>query len=62
MSQLWATAAIKSRGYIKEAAGWNATKAEYWLSQLKWSDEKVREKGIDLTTVEARILELMGQR
>jgi hypothetical protein len=34
-------------------------KARYWLDQIKWSDEKVKEKGIDLETVEARIRELI---
>lgn len=62
LSQLWATAAIKSRTYVKEATGWNANKAEYWLSQMKWPDEAVRAKGIDLATVEARILQLMAQQ
>jgi hypothetical protein len=29
---------------------------------MKWPDEEVRAKGIDLTTVEARILQLMAQQ
>ena len=61
LSQFWATAAIKSRKYLKEASAMNYDKARYWLEQLKWPEQTVKAKGIDLTTVEARIRELLDQ-
>jgi hypothetical protein len=66
LSQLWATAAIKSRAYLQENEGqfqepWMMDKAQYWLDQIKWSDEKVKSRGIDLNTVEMRIRTLIEQ-
>ena len=66
LAQLWATAAIKSRVYLQEKGPqfqepWMMDKAQYWLDQIKWSDEKVKERGIDLDTVEARIRTLIEQ-
>lgn len=59
ISQLWATAAIKSRKYFTEVANKNATKALYWLQKDKWPHDVVVERGIDLTTIEAQIRHLM---
>jgi hypothetical protein len=61
LSNLWATAAIKSRRYFQEAMPWNMTKAAYWLDDIKWPEEKVKAMGIDLVTVEAKIAELIQQ-
>ena len=47
LSQLWANAAIKSRAYLQENP-WMMDKAQYWLDQIKWSDENVKSRGIDL--------------
>jgi hypothetical protein len=58
---MWATAAIKSRKCLKEASAQNYDKARSWLERLKWPEETVRAMGIDLTTVEARLKELMEQ-
>jgi hypothetical protein len=67
LSQLWAAAAIKSRIYLHEKAPqfqepWMMDKAQYWLDQIKWSDEKVKERGIDLDTVAVRIRKLIELR
>jgi hypothetical protein len=64
LSDLWATAAIKSRVYLQEKGSqfqepWMMDKAQYWLDQIKWSDEKVTERGIDLETVGERIRTLI---
>src|ERR1700721_4320747 len=59
LSNLWATAAIKSRRYFQEAMPWNLEKASYWLDEIKWPEEKAKARGIDLATVEAKIAELI---
>jgi hypothetical protein len=61
LSNLWAAAAIKSRRYLQEAMPWNLEKANYWLDEIKWPEEKVKARGIDLATVEATIAELIQQ-
>lgn len=61
LSQLWAAVAIKSRTYFRESMPMFEEKARYWLEQIKWPDEVVVERGIDLETVEARIAELMRE-
>jgi hypothetical protein len=66
LSQLWATAAIKSRIYLQDKgpqfqASWMMDKAEYWLNKIEWSEEKVKAKGIDLDTVATRIRLLIDQ-
>ena len=59
LSQLWATVAIKSRQYFKESLPMFEEKARYWLEQIKWPENVVVERGIDLKTVEAHISRLM---
>lgn len=61
LSDLWATAAIKSRTYIGDATPWNMDKAKYWLEQFKRSDKELQEEGLDLASVETRINELIRQ-
>jgi hypothetical protein len=66
LSQLWATAGIKSRVYLQKKGTqsqepWIMDKAQYWLDRIKWSDEKVKERGIDLEAVESRIRTLIEQ-
>lgn len=61
LSQLWAEAAIKSRGYTDVMVSANSTKAKYYANQFKWSKEEIREKGIDLETIEKRLLELVNE-
>lgn len=66
LSNLWATAAIKSRVYLSNAKHrmpepWMLEKAQYWLDKIKWPEQKVRDIGIDLATVEQRIRELIAQ-
>lgn len=61
LSNLWATAAIKSKSFVAEAMPMNLAKARYWLDRIKASDEQVKAEGIDLDTVEMRIRELIEQ-
>jgi hypothetical protein len=44
LSELWATAAIKSRKYLQEASAMNYEKARYWLDKLKWPEERFAKK------------------
>ncbi len=61
LSQLWATVAIKSRTYFRESLPMFEEKARYWLEQIKWPDNVVIERGIDLKTMEAHISQLMRE-
>jgi hypothetical protein len=66
LSQLWNTAAIKSRFYLNQKGSdseqaWMLDKAAYWLKQINWSDEEAIRRGIDLDSVEQRIRTLIEQ-
>ena len=61
LSELWADAAIKSRTFIEGATPWFLEKADYWLGKFKCSYEELREKGLDLASVQRRIDELIKQ-
>jgi hypothetical protein len=66
LSRLWATAAIKSRVFVRKKGRrsqeqWMMYKAQYWLDHVKWSDEMVKERGIDFDEVEGRIRMLIEE-
>lgn len=61
LSKLWADAAISSRTYLESDEDWIMSKASYYLSQIEWPRDEVVKAGIDLTSVEKRISELINQ-
>ncbi|WP_263378457.1 hypothetical protein [Granulicella paludicola] len=61
LADLWRTAAIKSQTYIGEATPWNLEKATYWSNRLKEPDESLRERQLDIASVQKRIDDLILQ-
>jgi hypothetical protein len=62
LSELWATAAIKSRGFVDVMVSANQTKARYYADKLKWSRDEVLAKGIDLSSMEEKISRLITEK
>ena len=59
LSELWSLAAIRSRKSIESLQPEILVKMQYWLDGIRWDREVLREKGVDLQTVEAKFRELI---
>ncbi len=59
LADLWRSAAIKAQTYIGEATPWNLEKAEYWSNRIKEPDESLRERQLDIASVQKRIDQLI---
>lgn len=59
LAKLWSLASIKSQGYLGDFTLLSYDKAMYWTSQLKWPQEKIFAKRIDLESIESKYRSLL---
>jgi hypothetical protein len=62
LSQLWADAAIKARYASSDLSSRLSDKSLYWSDQFEWSADEVREKGIELSSLQEKIQTLLSSK
>jgi hypothetical protein len=62
LSELWAEAAIKARYASGDLSSRLSDKSLYWSDQFEWSADEVREKGIELNSLEEKIKSLLSSK
>jgi len=62
LSELWAIAAIRCRRTLESVQDESLDKMRYWLDSIKWPQSVVKEKGIDLESMEAKFRALVEEK